>query len=329
MVKVSIIIPVYNAKKTLDRCLKSVLAQNYHNFEVILVNDGSKDGSKDICDHFSMSDRRFHSIHISNGGVSNARNVGLTSSIAEYVTFVDADDEITSNYLDLLLKKDDVDFALCGYRSIYMDGQDVLETIHLDAGNQFKATVNEVINHRLIRTAWGKLFKRSLIVENGLKFDTSIKLAEDTLFVLEFITNVNSIYISEEIGYLYYRPPVTVNRHNSSPEELLDIYNKFLKIESVLIKLHFSITDLKLANLQTIYFYYFNLIYSSGRFSTSERKNYFRRMVDVEGHNQLFFLNNRINSILVKPLMKFNNFFAIDYFLRLYFYLLRIKTGAN
>lgn len=327
MFKVSIIIPVYNAEKTLDRCLKSISAQSYHNFEVILVNDGSKDGSKDICDHFSMSDRRFKAIHISNGGVSNARNIGLKECKGEYVTFIDADDEITPQYLNLLLKGGEVDLAVCGYKSIFVDGsvaEEILEPIQ--NGHVIKQ-LNNLINHRLVRTVWGKLFKRSLIFANNLKFDPSIKLGEDTIFVLQYITYLKSIRICNQICYIYYKAPPNINRYSSSPDELLYIYSNFQSIENKLINLKYDVHALRESNLKTIYFYYFNLIYSSGEFRKADRLKYYRKLIGLTGEHRLFFINDKLSNILTKHAPnKSTRFGMLDASLIIYFYFIKLKA---
>ena len=95
----SIIVPVYNAEKTLRRCIDSILAQTYPNFELILVDDGSKDSSATIIDEYAAKDSRIIPIHQPNGGVSSARNAGLDNAYGDYVVFIDADDYITPPYL--------------------------------------------------------------------------------------------------------------------------------------------------------------------------------------------------------------------------------------
>ena len=101
--QVSIIIPVYNSENTLRRCLNSVLAQTFTDFECLLVDDGSTDDSGRICDEYAEKDKRFRVFHKENGGVSSARNVGLDNASGEWITFVDSDDWIEGSFLDSLL----------------------------------------------------------------------------------------------------------------------------------------------------------------------------------------------------------------------------------
>ena len=116
---ISIVIPIYNAEKYLEECLNSIKSQTYKNFEVIMVNDGSKDDSETICMNFLRSDSRFRYLKKANGGVSSARNLGLDNVKGDYITFIDADDWVDENYLDLLIttvKKNHSDIVVSSYK---------------------------------------------------------------------------------------------------------------------------------------------------------------------------------------------------------------------
>ena len=113
---VSVIIPVYNVEKFLDRCVRSVLAQTYNNLEIILVDDGSPDRSGEMCDSLAKEDSRIVVFHKQNGGVSDARNYGTTHAKGEYITFVDSDDYVAPNYVEYLMSlitKYDADTSCC------------------------------------------------------------------------------------------------------------------------------------------------------------------------------------------------------------------------
>ena len=101
--KISVIVPVYNTEKFLQRCIDSVLAQTYQDFELLLIDDGSKDSSDTICDEYAAQDTRVKVFHKENGGVSSARNVGLDNARGEWITFVDSDDYIEENYLQTFI----------------------------------------------------------------------------------------------------------------------------------------------------------------------------------------------------------------------------------
>ena len=126
---VSIIVPVYNVEQKLDRCLKTLSDQTIKDIEVLLINDGSTDNSGKICDQFSEKDSRFKTIHISNAGVSSARNLGIKNANSKYIMFVDSDDEVDVTILEQMLdenKRNDFDFIMCGYKRI-IQVQDIVE----------------------------------------------------------------------------------------------------------------------------------------------------------------------------------------------------------
>ena len=123
--RISIIVPIYNTEKYLDRCIASIVAQSYENLEIILVDDGSSDNCGIICDRWAINDNRIKVLHKSNGGLSDARNAGLSIATGEYIGFVDSDDYIHMDmYQELfdLIKKYGADMAICEYNCVSEDG---------------------------------------------------------------------------------------------------------------------------------------------------------------------------------------------------------------
>ncbi len=122
---ISVIVPVYNVKEHIEQCVNSITGQTYKNLEIILVDDGSKDSSGEICDKLAKEDARIHVIHKQNGGVSSARNAGLDYAHGEYIAFVDGDDYIDETMYEKLLSKmdADIDIVSCYMQSFYPDGQ--------------------------------------------------------------------------------------------------------------------------------------------------------------------------------------------------------------
>ena len=124
---ISVIVPIYNVEKYINRCIDSIIEQTYTNLEIILVDDGSTDNSGSICDEYAKKDNRIKVIHKENGGVSSARNVGLDTAIGQYITFVDSDDYIEKKYCEILLKtlkKQKADCVACGYNRIYKNKEE-------------------------------------------------------------------------------------------------------------------------------------------------------------------------------------------------------------
>ena len=191
---ISIIVPIYNKEDYLRQCLDSIINQSYTNFEVLLVNDGSTDSSGIICQEYSERDSRFRYIEKKNGGVSSARNLGLERSEGAYITFIDSDDWVEFNYLEVLynaLRENNTDVAISSYKSYYLDGNFYLrvyssqEEEFLRIGKRNRDVFLEEfpklgkLNHDFHCIA-SKLFKRELL--ESQKFDESINYGEDLYF---------------------------------------------------------------------------------------------------------------------------------------------------
>lgn len=200
-IKVSIIIPVYKAEKLLCRCLDSVLAQSFPDWECILVDDGSPDSSGAILDEYAARDTRFKVIHKENGGVSSARNAGLDMAQGEWICFIDADDWVEKHYLSILLHGD-ADMVCCGF-SMTSGKTYVPENRSLsfsDIAKELKWLANR---EPTLGVPWCKLFKRRIIVENKLRFDVKMRLGEDSLFVATYLRYCNSLDFLAEPLYCY------------------------------------------------------------------------------------------------------------------------------
>lgn len=198
-IDISFIVPVYNAERYIRKCLNSILEQTYKNFEVILINDGSRDNSLSILEQYRNIDCRVKVINQSNGGPSKARNCGLDNSRGKYIAFIDADDYVDNDFLKYMISQnDDFDVSICNYIEINSTGKHKVNIFNF-LDEDIQAINIEVINEILSGTGglvWGKLFKSSIIRENNIRFNENYKMCEDLLFVTEYIckaTNVNKI----------------------------------------------------------------------------------------------------------------------------------------
>lgn len=204
MPKISIIVPVYNAEQWLERCINSIVAQTYADWELLLVDDGSTDRSGDICDRYAASDPRIQVFHKPNGGVSSARNLGLDHAKGEWITFVDADDYIPVQSLQYLVNNNNEDLIIGAYEII---GQPKTIDIKLDIDTvqlqDIDSLVNEYIGTSLLSSPWCKLFKNYIITKYQIHFNEKIILGEDAIFVLEYLLKTNSIRIIHKSCYLY------------------------------------------------------------------------------------------------------------------------------
>lgn len=205
MLLISIIIPIYNAEKTLNRCVDSILSMTFSDWELLLINDGSTDRSGAICDEYVAKDKRIKVFHKENRGVSSARNIGLDNARGKWITFVDADDQINSSTLNCIYSKDiKEDFIFFSYCFNYKDGRVVYETLNVSERiENISLFLNTNIHKYIFRVVWGKCFKKELL--NGLRFDEKIKVGEDLLFVLSYLRNVKTCSVQQKPLYLQYK----------------------------------------------------------------------------------------------------------------------------
>jgi glycosyltransferase involved in cell wall biosynthesis len=208
--KVSIIIPVYNKQRYLNTLLSQIRNQTFRDYECLLINDGSTDSSGAVCDLFAHEDSRFRVFHIPNGGVSHARNMGLEKAEGEFITFIDADDEIADGYLQNLVTcadSTDAGLVISGYQKFWDDKEQIIAVSH----PALKATVpiSDVLpsfaqvqrDTGIFGCCVAKIFRRDLI--RDVRFDESLKLAEDFDCYLKLYAQVQSIYFDDQCLYRY------------------------------------------------------------------------------------------------------------------------------
>ncbi len=206
---VSIIIAVYNGEKYLDECIKSVMMQSYSNLEIILVDDGSKDGSRKIIDRYESLDRRVKSIKKENGGVCSARNRGLDIATGEYISIVDQDDKLDSFYIEYYVDmclKNNADIALTPSARRFNDKgfiDDLNENDSIEIWDPEKAVSNMLL-YKVIIAPWNKIIKREIIEKNNLRFNENLFGGEGFLFSIMSYTLAKKIAVGHQ-KYYYYR----------------------------------------------------------------------------------------------------------------------------
>lgn len=219
---VSVVVPVYNAARYLERCLDSILAQSFDRFELILVDDGSTDRSGEIADRFALRDKRVVVFHKPNAGVSHTRNFGLSHSRGEFVTFVDSDDFLCGNYLEELmgLMTPETDFCFGNMEMLSENGSFVYETFA--PGNDTQETLSN-----LFMCGWmfaiGILFRMSFLKDNRLVFPEHINYTEDVWFVARAVFFAGSIAKTEQALYRYNAlnsDSITHRSHNETAEDI-------------------------------------------------------------------------------------------------------------
>lgn len=207
---ISIIVPVYNSEKTLNRCIDSILNQTFCDWELLLIDDGSIDRSNEICVQYASIDRRVKVFHKTNGGVSSARNVGLDNAKGHWITFCDSDDFVYPNWLknytdnisdgiDLICQAFECDKTLVHefkdkrifgltYKGCNQDGILLLDENHI------------------LGYLWIKLFKRSIVDFYKLRFDVRFNYWEDQEFCFRYFSHIKNMVCTEKVGYYYYVP---------------------------------------------------------------------------------------------------------------------------
>lgn len=211
MIKISVIMPVYNKQLYLDKTLQCILNQSYGNFEIIIVNDGSTDNSKQICDKYAELDSRIKVYDIENGGVSNARNVGLKYATGDYIQFIDGDDCINENIFEIfvsILDKEKYDVVFSSYNKVD-NFNNILNVIDIGyRGKKLKKEILEDFVYKQVKTGYygcvsNKLIKRDIIKNNNLEFNKEIPLAEDLDFFIDVYRYSNNYYFLGEKSFNY------------------------------------------------------------------------------------------------------------------------------
>lgn len=205
--KISIIVPIYNSENDLDQCIESIANQTYKNLEIILINDGSKDDSINICKKWESKDNRIVLIDKQNEGVAKARNDGLKIATGDYIGFVDHDDFIEPTMYEKMLKdmqEHNADIVMCSSTGIYEDGTITksypnYKSFEIDKENVIKRMQN--YEKIFCSSVWSKLYKKNIIED--LKFHTEIILGDDYYFNGIAYTKINKFYYSESSLYNY------------------------------------------------------------------------------------------------------------------------------
>lgn len=208
--KVSFVIPVYNAEQYLRECIDSIVGQGgFDSAEIILVDDGSSDGSGAICDIYSERFKNIKAVHQKNSGVSAARNNGIAQSSGEYITFADADDYllpgILQKVIDATAQSHDVIFY--GFIAEYKEFNDYIKfpfKSGILSGDYVKKDVAEfMLTDSSFNSVWNKVFKKSVIIDNNISFPEDKKYGEDKVFVLSFLAVCDNAFFIPDCGYFY------------------------------------------------------------------------------------------------------------------------------
>ena len=314
MKAVSIVIPVYNAQKYLNKCLDSVCTQTYKNLEIVVVDDGSTDESYKICVDYTKKFKNIRIIKKSNGGVSSARNRGIDEIKGEYVLFVDSDDWIEKDTVEKLVElyeKFNVDVILFGVAKICKE-----KIIKCTKYNEVKITeikkmINkfaELIRNEQINSPFNKFFKTEIIKKNNIRFNKNITIGEDLLFNIEYFKMINSMYISNYILYNY-----RLDNENSITKKY--IKNKYEQLSIVREKIKEFALYIKSDKLYKTYKYI-------------TLKNIFSCMLDFNSLNCKYTTNEKL--LIIKKIKKENGkIILINFGFKFFIYSLLYSFVSN
>lgn len=217
MPKVSVIVPVYNTARYLERCVSSIRSQTLEDIEIILVDDGSTDESPALCDRFAELDERIVVVHKANGGLSSARNAGIKASTGEYLGYVDSDDYIDSAMYQELYDcavTHNVNFVMEDYWRISCDGKRHKKTLDIRSGLYTKDDIRaeiypllimrECVDYGPLLSVWHCLYNARFVKDNGLYFDESVLWSEDCIYsaILGYVAE-SFFYLKQSYGYCY------------------------------------------------------------------------------------------------------------------------------
>jgi len=242
---IDIIVPVYNTPRNdLERCLNSILNQTFNNYIVYIIDDGSNDETKDYLDNYVKDKDSFIVKHISNNGVSNARNLGIDISNSKYIAFVDADDTVESTFLEEaynLAEDNNLDLIVGGYNEV--KDNTIIRTrlsepgLHIFEGDNIDKFMEKLLsgktneNNKEIGDCptgriYTRLFKRNSI--DNLRFYSNIHMSEDTLFMIDYVTKVNKIGVIDKVWYNYYVNDYSIS-NGTKNKILIDRVKEFIK----------------------------------------------------------------------------------------------------
>ena len=239
--KISVIVPVYKAEAYLHRCVDSILAQTFQDFEVLLIDDGSPDRSGEICDEYARKDRRVRVFHKENGGVSSARNLGINNANAEWICFVDSDDWVDMDYLYNFCKLNQSQNSIVfqGVLLDYLDPTKNRSFFHYDETILEDPFSQGIVIYEILQDGcpYSKLFNKKLLQEKKILFLESLSTHEDHVFVWTYLQYVEKIYLSAAKAYHYRQTnAITLSSRNHKSEEYLLASENLLFLLPVLLR---------------------------------------------------------------------------------------------
>ena len=292
-ISISVLMPVYNSEKFLLETVQAVINQSYINWELILVDDGSTDNSKEICTKLMNDDKRIKYIFQENLGVSHTRNVALENAQGKYIVFVDSDDLIHEDYLKILInsiEKNNSDISVCNFieRKISNTGkvEDITREFYpkeVMEMSEMKDYIMDFGNSGLLNPLWNKIYKREIIENNNITFDEKVETGEDFIFNLQYFRKVKKISFIKDSLYYYIRR----NNNSITYKYIENMYEKGWEIHWLLESF---LKDMGFYNEENAYVLYgnhltgvfsafLNLYHDHCKLTSKEKKAYIKKII--------------------------------------------------
>jgi len=232
--KISVIVPVYNKENYVEETINSLLNQTYENLEIIIINDGSKDKSKEICEKKEKEDNRIKLINIENHGAGYARNVGIENATGDFISFIDADDYVKNNFYDVLLKlilQENADISECGFKRVSSIQEEIIQppiiNISIYSSNEkilklYGKDESEYLNTVIM---CNKLFKKDLFTD-GIRYPIG-RIIDDEFIIYKLLNKAKKIVSTNEILYGYIQSEDSVMRQNFKAKRVYDTFDVY------------------------------------------------------------------------------------------------------
>ncbi len=231
MDKISVVVPVYNVRTYLEKAVYSIIHQKYKNLEIILIDDGSTDGSGELCDQLKETDDRIVVYHKENGGLSSARNYGARKATGNYVSFIDSDDYIHPEMMASLyeeIKKADADVSVCGIMNVYntKESPQCSDTQMQFVYNQKEFLKELLIGEKIPGSICNKLLKKEVVEK--ISFPEG-KIYEDAFYHLELVKVAKTYVVTTKPYYYYYHRSnsITTQKYNTRKLDIIEVYTKY------------------------------------------------------------------------------------------------------
>lgn len=248
MPKVSIVIPVYNASKAIEKCIRSIFDEDYKDLEIIAVDDGSKDDSGTILDNLAKEDSRLVVVHKENGGVSKARNTAFKYVTGQYIQFMDSDDYIPKDSTKMLVRtieESNADMVIGSFYRVVKDNVSIKSSITTNKVLTLQEYAEEMMESPsdfYYGVLWNKLYKTSIIKDNDLKMDESLSFCEDFIFNMEYLIHCNTIAPLQVPVYYYIKTEGSLVTQSMS---ISKIYNMKVNVYSYYTQFFKNVLDEK------------------------------------------------------------------------------------